>query len=105
MNKEELDNVLEHLSDVDLDQMLRDEIEAAADLDVEAELENSVPGNTPKLDANYSGYMELEGAKKDGDCKIIYVDGGISKELGCCNLYHPKDGAKRFNCGQCKYED
>jgi hypothetical protein len=99
---EQLDNLLEHLDDIDLDKMLADEIEAEADLEAEV---NSVPDSTPKLDKDYAGYMELAGAKKDGDCKIVFVDGGISKDLGCCNLYHPVDGAKKFNCGQCKYED
>lgn len=61
------------------------------------------PTDTPKLDADYAGYMELTGAKKDGDCKIVQVEGGISKELGCCNLFHPDGEPDKFSCGTCKY--
>lgn len=63
--------------------------------------EDVCPEGTPKLDPDYAGYMELEGAKKDGDCKI--VTGQISKELGCCNLFHPDDNPDKFSCGTCKY--
>jgi hypothetical protein len=89
------------------DEMLRNALDEMDEMlnEVTAEAEESVcPEGTPKLDADFAGYMELEGAKKDGDCKIVHVEGGISKELGCCNLYHRKDGAKLFNCGNCKYE-
>src|SRR5438128_9976417 len=58
-----------------------------------------------KVSAQASGYMELEGAKKDGDCAIVEVKNGISKELGCCNLFDPKRGVKLFSCGTCTYEE
>ena len=49
--------------------------------------------------------MELEGAQKDGDCHIVRVEEGISKELGCCNLFKRKDiSVKQFRCGMCKFE-
>jgi hypothetical protein len=80
---------------------------SAEDIDrMFAEVDATVcPSGTPKLDADFAGYMELEGAEKDGDCKIVNVEGGISKELGCCNLFHKIAGAKKFSCGNCKYED
>lgn len=49
-----------------------------------------------------AGYMELDGAKKDAECEIVQVVGGVSKELGCCNLFKPKDSVKKFSCGTCK---
>lgn len=61
---------------------------------------------TIKSSAQSAGYMELPGAVKDGDCKIVAVDGGISKKLGCCNLFKLKNGKpKEFRCGTCKFED
>jgi hypothetical protein len=97
MSKEPLDNLLEHLEDVDLDLL--------AEAEEEDEATESVPEGTEKMDGDYAGYMELEGAEKDGGCKIVAISNGISKELGCCNLFHPVDGAKKFSCGTCKFED
>ena len=58
----------------------------------------------PRIGAQQAGYMELAGAKKDGECKIVHVEGGISRELGCCNLFEPEAKAtKRFHCGECEY--
>lgn len=58
-----------------------------------------------RVSATSAGYMELEGAKKDGDCKIVKVEGGISKDLGCCNLFKHKDGKpQQFKCGTCQFE-
>lgn len=97
---ENLDNMLDHIDEAELDLLAE-----ASELETEAESDDEqVPEGTVKLDADYSGYMELEGAKKDSECRVVYVEGGISKSLGCCNLYHPVAGAKRFNCGACKYE-
>jgi ribosomal protein S27AE len=49
-----------------------------------------------------AGYMELEGAEKDGRCKK--VAGEISRELGCCNLFGPEAAhTKKFSCGTCEY--
>jgi hypothetical protein len=47
--------------------------------------------------------MELEGATKDAECAIVEVKNGISLELGCCNLFDPKKGVKKFTCGTCEY--
>lgn len=51
-----------------------------------------------------AGYMELRGAQKDADCRKVEVDGGVSTELGCCNLFEPEnDKVQEFRCGQCEY--
>lgn len=57
----------------------------------------------PRASAKEAGYMELDGAKKDGDCAIVEVEGGVSRDLGCCNLVKPTVGAKKFTCGLCEY--
>jgi hypothetical protein len=54
-----------------------------------------------RMTAELAGYMELDGAKKDGDCKIVRVDGGISQKLGCCDHYRPEEGARAFCCEMC----
>lgn len=56
-----------------------------------------------KISATAAGYMELEHAQKDGECEIVEVSGGISKKLGCCNLYKPQEDADEFRCGECLY--
>lgn len=49
-----------------------------------------------------AGYMELTGASNDATCRK--VQGGISQELGCCNLFEPKDThVTRFKCGSCQH--
>lgn len=48
-----------------------------------------------------AGYMELDGATKDADCTIVNVEGGVSKDNGCCNLFSPAEGAQSFTCGTC----
>ncbi len=59
-----------------------------------------------KVSAEAAGYMELAGAKKDGDCKIVDVEGGISKDLGCCNLFKPENPeTSKFSCGTCHFEE
>jgi hypothetical protein len=59
-----------------------------------------------KVSAESAGYMELAGANKDGGCLIVDVDGGISKDLGCCNLFKPESGkTSKFSCGTCHFED
>lgn len=51
-------------------------------------------------------YMELRGAVKDGDCEIVDVPGGISKERGCCDRFLPDSpSVTEFRCGKCKFED
>ncbi len=48
--------------------------------------------------------MELAGAKKDADCVIVEVKGGVSRELGCCNEFEPANSrTRKFSCGTCEY--
>ncbi len=57
-----------------------------------------------KIPAEKAGYMELPGAKKDADCLIVLVEGGVSTKLGCCNFFELEDGEpKQFRCGTCEY--
>ena len=49
------------------------------------------------------GYMELSGAVKDGDCHKVAVEGGVSSQLGCCNIFDPLKRANQFRCGTCEY--
>ena len=57
-----------------------------------------------RLTPAQAGYMELEGAKKDADCDKVEVEGGVSRELGCCNEYQPENpGVQEFRCGECEY--
>ena len=57
-----------------------------------------------RISEKQAGYMELAGAKKDGDCRKVEVKGGISQELGCCNLFEPETkSTQRFRCGDCEY--
>ena len=58
-----------------------------------------------KISEQISGYMELPGAVKDGGCLIVDVRGGVSKDLGCCNLFFWDGSKKLFSCGTCKHED
>jgi hypothetical protein len=51
--------------------------------------------------AEQSGYMELDGARKDGDCATVNVEGGVSKALGCCNIFLPEPKTQIFSCGTC----
>ena len=57
-----------------------------------------------KVPSAAAGYMELTGASKDGGCRKVEVAGGVSRELGCCNLFHPEaKDTTRFSCGTCEY--
>ena len=57
-----------------------------------------------RVSAKVAGYMELPGAKKDGDCERVEVAGGVAKALGCCNLFGWNSRKKKlFSCGTCKY--
>lgn len=57
-----------------------------------------------KVSAESAGYMELANAKKDAGCSKVDVEGGVSRNLGCCNLYErQKPTTDRFNCGHCEY--
>lgn len=58
-----------------------------------------------RMPASAAGYMELRGAKKDGDCHIVKVEGGISKARGCCNEFKPESHfTTKFSCGTCRFE-
>ncbi|HVA64312.1 MAG TPA: hypothetical protein VNF74_11355 [Terriglobales bacterium] len=50
-----------------------------------------------------AGYMELEGAQKSGECNLVEVEGGVSGERGCCNLFAPQPEADEFACGNCQH--
>ena len=57
-----------------------------------------------KIPESQAGYMELEGAVKDGGCRKVNVAGGVSKELGCCNYFVPANQkVKRFHCKDCEF--
>lgn len=57
-----------------------------------------------KIPSAKAGYMELSGAGKDGQCVKVEVAGGISRPLGCCNEFKPKnDQVQSFRCGTCEY--
>lgn len=57
-----------------------------------------------RVPSQTAGYMELPGATKDADCKRVEVHGGVSSDLGCCNLFEwMKDRSKKFSCGTCEY--
>lgn len=55
-----------------------------------------------RIMATAAGYMELDGARKDGDCQVVEAPGGISRDKGCCNNFWPPT-AKAFKCGACDY--
>lgn len=67
----------------------------------QADGDSGDPGD--RTDAEAAGYMELEGAEKDADCRKVEVPDGISSELGFCNLFKPNPGADAFKCGNCEY--
>lgn len=56
-----------------------------------------------RVSAQSAGYMELDGADKDGNCDLVDVPGGVSGERGCCNLFEPEAGAERFACASCEH--
>lgn len=57
-----------------------------------------------RVSARVAGYLELPGASKDADCSRVKVSGGVSRALGCCNLFGWDSGAvKKFSCGTCEY--
>jgi hypothetical protein len=63
--------------------------------------DQSQPAKIPEAQA---GYMELQGAVKDGDCSHVDVEGGVSLDRGCCNEFEPQDEqTDTFSCGNCKY--
>ena len=45
-------------------------------------------------------------AKKDGECSKVKVNGGISLERGCCNLFERESRyTTKFSCGTCEYQE
>lgn len=57
-----------------------------------------------KIPSAMAGYLELAGAKKDGNCVKVEVAGGVSRRLGCCNEFKPQDQkVDAFRCGSCEY--
>ncbi len=60
--------------------------------------------NKTRISEQEAGYLELPGAKKDADCNVVEVDGGVSSERGCCNSFKWKSAdVEYFRCGECKY--
>lgn len=60
--------------------------------------------NKKRANEHSAGYMELGGAVKDGDCEIVDVSGGVSSDLGCCDLFWPESkAARKFSCGTCEF--
>lgn len=58
--------------------------------------------NKVRINEQAAGYMELPDAKKDGECLVVAVGGGISRDKGCCSNFWPPT-AKAFKCGACDY--
>lgn len=58
--------------------------------------------NKVRINERAAGYMELRGAVKDGECSVVEVPDGISRDRGCCNNFWPPT-AKKFTCGTCVY--
>ena len=60
--------------------------------------------NEKRISEQAAGYVELKGARKDGDCEIVEARGGVSKDLGCCNLFKEENrDTQIFSCGTCFY--
>jgi hypothetical protein len=60
--------------------------------------------NQKRISEKESGYLELRGAEKDGDCEVVQVAGGVSKDLGCCNTFKAENqDTQIFSCGTCFY--
>jgi hypothetical protein len=65
---------------------------------------HEIPKESKRITPEEAGYMELAGAKKDGDCKKVAVPGGVSFQLGCCNEFEAFDeSVQKFSCGTCEY--
>lgn len=73
-------------------------------LPVPAATRKSSVAAAPKVPEQAAGYMELRGAVKDASCALVQVDGGVSRERGCCDLYEPRgEDVDEFRCGECEY--
>ena len=70
-----------------------------------AQFFSEIPSGTPKIPSQLVVYMELPGAKKDGECLLVEVAGGISMQHGCCDIWDdiPGENAASFQCGTCIY--
>lgn len=65
-------------------------------------MEGSLAGS--RIPEKQAGYMELQGAQKDRDCKKVYVKNGVSSKLGCCDKFEPESkSVQQFRCGTCEY--
>lgn len=60
-----------------------------------------------RVPGKQAGYVELPGAKKDGDCSVVAVLGGISLQKGCCNNFQlgPNAETEEFKCGSCRFHE
>ena len=58
-----------------------------------------------RFTSSEAGYMELVGARKDGECSKVKVSGGVSLERGCCNKFERESRyTTKFSCGTCEYQ-
>ena len=58
--------------------------------------------NEKRISEREAGYLELRGAKKDAECEVVEAEGGVSKDLGCCNSFRPASrDTEYFRCGDC----
>ena len=71
--------------------------------DVDSGYASDNDGDEHKVSSDAAGYLELDGAVKDADCEVVMVDGGVSSDRGCCNLWSDAGGADTFSCGTCMY--
>lgn len=63
----------------------------------------TIEAGIPKVTAANAVYVELKGARKDADCSLVDVRGGVSSQKGCCDLFYEKPDADNFHCGDCIY--
>lgn len=70
-----------------------------------AQLLSEVPPGVTKIPSPLAVYMELPAAQKDAECTVVEVEGGVSMQKGCCNLWEGIAGESpaTFSCGTCQY--
>jgi hypothetical protein len=69
---------------------------------VKAILKGFAAAREERKPATAVDYQELKGAVKDGDCREVFVEGGVSGDLGCCNDYERlTPETQRFDCRNC----
>lgn len=60
--------------------------------------------NQKRFNARTVNYEELPGAVKDADCEAVEVEGGVSKDGGCCQTWErANQDVDKFACGTCKF--